>query len=411
MGKGTRRMKVLVLGGGNDQITLVEELKRRGIWVGLIDYNEKPIAVPFADKHFQVSTLDPKAVESIARDIGADRVVAVCTDQPLLTAAKVSEDLGLFFPLTYQHALNLTNKKWMKDILAMANIPTANYRILQNFEISDIDTLKYPLIFKPVDSNSSKGVTKVEDSASVIDAYSIALKNSRSGEVICEEFIEGTEVSVDGFVVDGKAIELMVSVSEKLCGVRNDFPICRSIVPAEISLNATNKIELILQQIADTFELVNSPLLVQCIVHGDDVYVLELSGRTGGGSKHHLIHLVTGVDVVGAFLSTVFQEECRINTTLPDKSAYMMQYIYTSPGVFGALQGFDVLRRNNVIDQYFQYKSTGMRIVGCNNSGDRSAGVLLSGNTREELNKKLEILYCSAAIKDIYGNDLRIIIN
>ena len=259
-------MKILVLGGGNDQIRLVEKLKTRGAWVGIVDYNKKPIAASCADQHFHESTLDYKAVMNIAQNLHTDRVITACTDQALLTAAKVSEDLGLFFPLKYRIALNLTNKKWMKGILCKAEIPTANYKILNYFNENELSHLKYPLVFKPVDSNSSKGVTKALVPLEAFSAYSNALKQSRSGEVICEEYISGQEISVDGFVVGGKATLLMMSVSEKLGGNRNDFPICRSIVPAIISSIAKKRIENILQQIADAFELVDTPLLVQCIV-------------------------------------------------------------------------------------------------------------------------------------------------
>lgn len=43
-------MKALVLAGGFPQIALIQELKTRGITVLLADYNENPVARPYADQ-------------------------------------------------------------------------------------------------------------------------------------------------------------------------------------------------------------------------------------------------------------------------------------------------------------------------------------------------------------------------
>ena len=55
-------MKILVLAGGFDQIALIKELKSRGHIVYLADYFKNPIAKEYADKHFQISTLDENAI-------------------------------------------------------------------------------------------------------------------------------------------------------------------------------------------------------------------------------------------------------------------------------------------------------------------------------------------------------------
>ena len=46
-------MKVLVLAGGYDQITLINEFKNRGNYVILADYYQNPPAKIYADKHYQ----------------------------------------------------------------------------------------------------------------------------------------------------------------------------------------------------------------------------------------------------------------------------------------------------------------------------------------------------------------------
>lgn len=61
----------------------------------LADYNEHPLAEKCADKFFQISTLDIEAIQMLAKDEKVGQILTACTDQALLTMAKVSEELNL----------------------------------------------------------------------------------------------------------------------------------------------------------------------------------------------------------------------------------------------------------------------------------------------------------------------------
>ena len=49
----------------------------------------------------------------------------------------------------------------MKKVLKEFNIPTSQYAILDSFDNTALNNFHYPLVVKPVDCNSSKGVKKV----------------------------------------------------------------------------------------------------------------------------------------------------------------------------------------------------------------------------------------------------------
>ena len=70
-------MKILVLAGGFDQIALIKELRNRGNIVYLADYFENPPAKQYADKHFQISTLDENAVYELAKKEQVDMFTTV----------------------------------------------------------------------------------------------------------------------------------------------------------------------------------------------------------------------------------------------------------------------------------------------------------------------------------------------
>ena len=103
--------------------------------------------------------------------------------------------------------------------------------------------------------------------------YEEAQKISRSGKVIVEEYFEGEEISVDAFVVNGKAKILNVTNSEKVKD-KDRFVIFRGRYPAKVTPTVMTQLEEVAQKIADGFGLVNAPLLVQLLANEDHVSVL-----------------------------------------------------------------------------------------------------------------------------------------
>ena len=154
-------MKALVLAGGFPQIDLIKKLKAQNIETILADYYESPVARDYADKFYRISTLDVDAIKQLAIDEKVDFVLTVCTDQAVLTMAKVSEELGLPCYIDYETARNVTNKAYMKKVFDKSKIPSAKFVIAGNLEDVDLSNWRFPLIVKPVDCNSSRGVFAV----------------------------------------------------------------------------------------------------------------------------------------------------------------------------------------------------------------------------------------------------------
>ena len=194
-------MKVLVLAGGFDQIALIQELKSRGHVVYLADYFSEPPAKNYADKHFQVSTLDEDAIYQLALNEGIELITTACTDQALMTVAIVSERMHLPCYLTADTAKNVTNKAYMKKRFSESDIPTAKWILLENKQ--DLENklpthLAFPMIVKPCDCNSSKGVVKVNNYDELIESVQQAFMLSRSKKVIVEDFKDYCEKACKG---------------------------------------------------------------------------------------------------------------------------------------------------------------------------------------------------------------------
>lgn len=398
-------MKALVLAGGYPQIALINELKSRGITVLLADYYTEPVAKKYADKFYQVSTLDIDAITDVARKEQVDFLITACTDQALLTVAKVSETLGLPCYIDYKTALNVTNKSYMKEVFAQNGISTAKYMIMAELQEDSIKDLKYPCIVKPVDCNSSKGVKKVYNREELTVAFNDAVAFSRTDTAIVEEFIEGLEITVDVQVENGKAHVLSKAYSDKIPD-DDKFVIFRTRYPITETDAVHRQIEQTAQQIADAFGLKNSLMLIQMISDGEQVYVLEFSARTGGGVKYQLIKRVSGFDVIKAVVDLTLQKIPHVEIAPPESKYISNVFIYCHHGIFDRLEGFEELKQQGILSEYFLFKWKGAQMDNATNSGDRIAGFTVQADTLEELQRKYNLALSEIKVLDPCGNDI-----
>ena len=398
-------MKALVLAGGYPQIALVQELKSRGITVLLADYFAEPVAKPYVDEFYQISTLDVPAITELAKKERVDFLITACTDQALLTVAKVSEELGLPCYVDYQTALNVTNKAYMKKVFEENHISTAKHAVMAQLDPKLADSLRYPAIVKPVDCNSSKGVKKVLNCQELEEAFAEAVRLSRTGTALVEEFIQGEEITIDVQVENGKAHVLSMAYSDKIAD-KDKFVIFRTRYPIAESDGVKEQIRNTAQQIADAFGLYNSMMLIQVICDGKDIFVLEFSARTGGCVKYDLIRRVSGFDVIKAVVDLTLGKIPAVKICPPENKYITNLFIYCNNGVFDHLEGFDELKAEGIITNYFVLKWKGAVIDGVSNSGDRIAGLTVQGDTLEQIRANYEQALDRIRVVDPDGNDL-----
>lgn len=398
-------MKALVLAGGLPQIELLKQLKSRNVETVLCDGNANALASPFADSFYQIPIFDVEAVKGVAEKENVDFLITVCADQVLLVVAQVSEMLGLPCYIDYKTAQLVSDKKQMKRVFWENGIPTSRYAELAELDWDQIGKLRYPMVVKPVDAYSSRGVRKVWNREELEACFREASQISRTGGVIVEEFVAGDEISVDVYVENGKAKILCVSNSEKISDA-DRFIIFRGRYPAAASREILAQIQRVAQQIADAFGLVDSPLLIQMIHDGERVSVLEFCARTGGNMKYLLIKHACGFDVIQAVIDLTLGEKPHVELLPPENRVIVNDFIYCRPGVFDHLEGFEELRQEGILADYHAIRPRGMVIRGISSSSDRIAGITVMADTLEEFNRKHRRIVDSVKILDAEGNDL-----
>jgi formate-dependent phosphoribosylglycinamide formyltransferase (GAR transformylase) len=136
-----------------------------------------------------------------------------------------------------------------------------------------------PAVIKPVDSSGSKGVSIVRDGTNIESSLAYAFSESRSGEVIVEDYIgkSGKQICGDGYMDRGKLafIELGDGHFHERAGLLAPFAEIRA---RKAALDAQRKVETILAAVGYHKGLFN----LDAFITPDGTPSSSRSARCGG---------------------------------------------------------------------------------------------------------------------------------
>ena len=209
-------MKVLVVGGGGREHTLVWKLaqspKISELYCAPGNGGISKLATCVA-----IKATDIDGIVEYSKANKMDLVV-VAPDDPLAAGMvdRLNEaGLRAFGPVKAA-AIIEGSKAFSKDLMKKYNIPTAGYSVFENCEdaLNYLDNESAPIVVKADGLALGKGVIIAKTIEEAKDAVNGMMNDKLFGnagsKVVIEEFIEGPEVSILAFT-DGKTIVPMVS--------------------------------------------------------------------------------------------------------------------------------------------------------------------------------------------------------
>ncbi|MBR2554056.1 MAG: ATP-grasp domain-containing protein [Aeriscardovia sp.] len=396
--------KALVLAGGIAQVALLNELKSRGYFTMLADMNPSCVAAKYADEFYQISAMDIEEIEALVKEKSIDMVLTACADQILVAEVRVCEDLGLKTYIDSNTTDLVSNKHLMKDIFIKNEIPTSKYVVLEDFDERSVSGLNFPVVVKPVDAYSARGVNRCNNLEELKANYTTAISFSRSKKAVVEEFVDGDEITVEAFIREGKAYVLCIGSKQKLSNGK--FVLAGSIYPADISAELIEEINITTQKIADAFHLINSPLNINMITDGKHAYVLEFCARTGGFVKYEITRIMSGFDPIKAIVDLHEGIVPEIGTLKPQNKYLMTCYLYCSDGVLDRYEGFENMYDQGIISKYYLVRNKGHQFKAIDSNGDRAAGFFVQDDDYDKLLEKYHTALKNLKVLDIDGNDL-----
>jgi len=295
-----RSKKLMILGAGECQVPLMQLSQRMGFEVVAVSIGGDYPGFSVADKAYEIDVRDKEAILAAAGREGICGIVTDQTDISVPSVAYVAERLGL--PgIGYDCACRFTNKYLMRQSCREFGVPVPGFCSARSLEEARAKAkgLSFPIIIKPVDSQGSRGVVEVRDLAGLDAVFDEVRSFSAEGTVILEEFFEGTEIVVQGFISGGRMTNLVMGdrVYFDIPGVfipkQTLFP---SLLPEDLKRKVLEINTLLVTNMKPRFGITHSEYLVN--TRTGEVRLVETAIRGGGVFiSSDLIPLACGIDV------------------------------------------------------------------------------------------------------------------
>lgn len=288
---------VLLVDSGFSATPLFSSLKLSEKVVGVVGNRPRDLLHQIADCSHHVDYSDAVQL-SDTMNLGAyTAVVPGCTDASYIACSELLESRTLQGLDSIDTFRRLHDKLEFRTLCAQLGIPSP-----RTFSEEQSLPKDEPLIVKPTDAYSGRGVSFVNSSSPVElgAAVSEAQSSSRSGAVVIEQFVSGQLYSSSCFLQNGALVASFLV--EEHCDP-SMFSVSVSRVVGESQGRHRAAVEADLLKIASTLGLADGLLHLQWIDSGKRYWHIELTRRCPGDLYARLIELSTGFSYSRAYVS------------------------------------------------------------------------------------------------------------
>lgn len=295
--------KLMLLGGLQYLLPVIEEAHRLGAYVITADYLPDNIAHKYSDEYHNVSILEKEEVLKLARKLEIDGIMSFAVDPGVTTAAYVAEQMDLPFQGSFEAVSILQDKGRFREFLTANgfNVPEAGQYTSLEEALADISRFAWPVIVKPVDSAGSKGVTRADNPDRLADAVEYALSESHSGRFIIEDFLEmaGHSSDSEGFTVDGRLVFDSFSDQYFDPSAANPYTPCGFIWPSTMPQWAKDELRDELQRLMRLLDMRTGIYNIETRLCKDGKpYIMECSPRGGGNRLAEMIDIQNDCNII-----------------------------------------------------------------------------------------------------------------
>jgi formate-dependent phosphoribosylglycinamide formyltransferase (GAR transformylase) len=289
--RGESQKRALLIGSSFSSSPIFFELKKLGLHVTVCGLYPNDPCHQYADASLFEDYSDAASLVEMIKSGDYDYVVPSCNDYAFISGNWAADALGFPGYDAFETTLILHTKYKFRLFCQNNNLPAPrHYMIAEQDQF--LQDEYFPVLVKPVDSFSGRGVTKVDDAKHLAAAIDLARSESRSGDVVVEQFVEGSLHSHSCFIQE-RAIIWDTFVDE-FCSVY-PYQVDCSNHPSFLSEAIRDKARAAINGLIQGLELADGLLHTQFISNGSELWIIECMRRAPGDLYASLIERSTGV--------------------------------------------------------------------------------------------------------------------
>jgi len=382
--------RILFLGAAHFQIPPIQYARAAGYYVLTCDSRPESPGHLLAHEAHNVSTVDRRAVLQLARSRNIDGIVSFGSDVSALTVAVVANALGL--PGADVATVEiLTRKSLFREFLSSKRLQEQRFGVFRRDNIVAAGAFAKDFgdsaVIKPVDSSGSKGVSVVHSAADIDDALAYAFSESRSEELIIEEYIgrSGKQICGDGYMDRSKLafIELGDGHFHDNDGLLAPYAETFHSTQSKSALDLlARKAETILAAAGYR----KGPFNLDAIITRDgQPFIIEIGPRCGGNFIPTAIRRQTGVDLIAATVEGCLDQAFVLETAKARSERSFACYMLhsRSGGIFRGVH-LDPAFCPHIVEKNL-YLKRGARVPPFRTAGDVIGNLILSFASQTEM--------------------------
>mgnify|MGYP002511613019 CR=1 FL=1 len=342
--------KLLILGANPETAALVTVAKDMGIFTIVTDYDPSAYAKAYADKSYDVDALDIEKLVALVQTDNIDGVLVGVADALIPAYQKVCEQTNKFCYATKEQVNVLTNKDFFKrkcEEYGICGVP--------EYHIEDQD-IAFPVIVKPTDSNSGKGISLCYTNAELPAAIKKAKSFSRSETYLLEKYMECEDVSIYYTIKDGTVY--LSSLSDRYTNKEQGklSPICSGdIFPSGLLDLFLEKEHPKFCNMLQDLGLKNGIFYTSAFYQNNTFYVYDPGFRLQGGGFHLILNAVNGFDHRKMLINYALTGDMGVpeftsknDPYLNGKAAAVIWFLL-KPGKIALITGLDYLKKHSEV--------------------------------------------------------------
>lgn len=384
-----------VIGGGEMQVPVIEEVRNLGLKVICSDLNSNCICATLSDIFLPIDIFDieehVRIGLEISRNINILGVLAAGIDAPE-TMARLAKVLGL--PGVEPEIAQLVhNKADFRRFLEKKNFPVPLYLDFGVEDLEDVVKLAqrigYPLVLKNTDSSGSRG-TRIfyEPNDELLqEAACEAIRVSRSKRALMESYWEGPEQTIETlFDINGNFHPCFIT--DRIFDKNNGYALEVGLRHPTI-LSEKSQVEMyeMARDVAKAIGIRIGAAKFDCILTSDGPRIIEMTVRLSGGfDSQYLVPAATGKNIIRAAILTALGKSFPIDLLEAKyQRVAISRSLWPEPGRIKAIHGLDSARRIPGVKKIVMRKEVGEVVEPYVDCTKRVCFVIISANTQDEV--------------------------
>lgn len=379
---------------------LIDKLHDKGYHVTVVDPYSNSAGVKIADAHIQKDVREKEAIWAAVKEMPKfDVVTTDQSDVSVETVAYVGERLGV--PCNKEMVVEkFANKYLSRQYAQSVGVPVPAYTAVKTVEEMEafIHKVGVPLIIKPCDAQSSKGIHKIEVNvtrAELEEYLADALQYSFVKTAILEQFVEGVEVTVEGFCANGKHRVMAMSRKKHFkMGIASALT-----YHANLAKHVEDAIIAADDRYVEQSGMEFGPTHAEYIVNEQtgEFWLVEIASR-GGGTRisSDIVKWVSGFDVYEALVTCLEgrENEIDVKQVQPLHRSAELHFFDFGDGVIKHVEGVEAVKAMlGVAYADLDVLQEGIELHSCKDDRSRQCFVIVFAENAEELKNKLNAIY------------------